>query len=613
MTDIFADATITPTEIPAGDSDEFVIRLVVGPDYPDRATRIVFDFMGMLGTSCVTAECNEESGYVEAYVSNPDVTWTRRCWSVDRAKFAERGDRPREGQRMVALDLSAGIGEGDVIELHWGETLGGFGPGAKATIVVPRPNFEAFVDVRFFADQERGMPDLARSFVGYDRPEPDETVRLTYRVLPREVKRLRLFRQTRRTTLVPFDRFWNVADVEALEEIACAEAPVDALAIRHEQGTFVFERGDAQVTSKRLPMTETPRMDDVFEGHNLYWGDIHTHSAYSCDACTRAAMDMTPGDLMVFARERACLDFFAVTDHQDPAGDETAKIGPEWWAATLDDVREHNRPGEFVVFPGIEFRAARERLDGGPTQMRGDTVIVFNYLPEYDEVNDVRLQDMRAVWRTLAGRDFMSIPHFHSPGNLPAGEWWAPEDMRLEPVLEIYSDHGSYEREDALENARAVCKAFREDRCAAWLLKQGYRYGFAANSDDHKGHVGVNGVTAVFARDLTGDAIFEAYRARCVYATTNARIRLIFTGNDALMGSVVPNDSVKRLRIDVVGESTLKRVDVFRNGEQFERFRPDGLAFATEMQVREAEPSNWYVRVTQQDNHIAWSSPIWFE
>jgi len=31
------------------------------------------------------------------------------------------------------------------------------------------------------------------------------------------------------------------------------------------------------------------------------------------------------------------------------------------------------------------------------------------------------------------------------------------------------------------------------------------------------------------------------------------------------------------------------------------------------MQVREDEPSNWYVRVTQQDNHIAWSSPIWFE
>ena len=112
---------------------------------------------------------------------------------------------------------------------------------------------------------------------------------------------------------------------------------------------------------------------------------------------------------------------------------------------------------------------------------------------------------------------------------------------------------------------------------------------------------------------MTRDAIFEAYRARRVYATTNARIRLIFTGNDALMGLVVPNDSVKRLRIDVVGESTLKRVDVFRNGEQFERFRPDGLAFATEMQVREAEPSNWYVRVTQQDNHIAWSSPIWFE
>jgi len=76
---------------------------------------------------------------------------------------------------------------------------------------------------------------------------------------------------------------------------------------------------------------------------------------------------------------------------------------------------------------------------------------------------------------------------------------------------------------------------------------------------------------------------------------------------------VAPNDPTKRLAIDVVGESDLKRVDVFRDGEQFERFRPDGIAFATEMQVREPGPSNWYVRVTQLDNHVAWSSPVWFE
>ncbi len=609
MPGVFAEATLTPTEILAGDSDEFVIRLVAGPDYPDQPTRIVLDFMGMLGTSCVTAECNEESGYVEAYVTNPEITWTRRCWSVDRQCFAEQGDRPREGQRMLVLDLSAGIVEGDVIEVHWGETLGGFGPGAKATIVVPRPDFEAFIDVRFFADQEEGVPDLARSFVGYDRPEPDECVRLTYRVKPREVKRLRLIRQVEGARLIPFDRFWNVAEVAELPAVAEA----DDAATRHAEGVFTFARSDVQVTSRELPITQTPRMDDVLDGYNLYWGDVHTHSMYSCDCFTRAALDMTPGDLMVFARERAGLDYYAVADHHDCSGREENKIGRERWEATLADVSEHSRPGEFVVFPGIEYRATQERLDGQPSQMRGDTAIVFNYQPDYDEINQVELQDMRAVWEVLAGRDFMSIPHFHGPGNLPEGVWWVPEDMRYEPVLEIHSDHGSYEREDVLENGRAMCKHFREDRCAVWLLQQGYRYGFVANSDDHKGHVGVNGVTAVFARELTGDAIFEAYRARRVYGTTNARLRLIFTGNDQLMGSVVPNDPTKRLRIEATGESTLKRVDVFRNGEQFESFRPDGISFSTEMQVREDEPSNWYVRVTQQDNHIAWSSPIWFE
>ena len=609
MPDIFAAATLTPTEIRAGDSDEFAIRLIAGPGYPDGPTRIVFDFMGMLGTSCPTLLCNEESGYVEAYVSNPDVSYDKRVWSPDRQDFAGPADRPREGQRMVVLDLSAGVRPGDVIELHWGETLGGFGPGAKVTTVVPRPDFEAFIDVRFFADQERGLPDLARSFGGYDRPEPDETVRLTYRVLPREPSRLRLVRQVDRALLVPFDRFWNVAEVDDIAQVAEA----DDVPERTPQGTFRFGRNDVRVTSRSLPMTQTPRMDDVFDGWNLYWGDLHTHSMYSCDCCTRSALDMTPGELMAFARDRAALDFFAVTDHHDPAGNEAVKIGVHGWEATLADVREHTRPGEFVVFPGIEFRAARERLDGGPCQMRGDTCIIFNWQPAYEEINDIALQDMRAVWQVLAGRDFISIPHFHAPGNLPEGVWWAPDDMRLEPVAEIFSDHGSYEREDVLENGRAACKHFRPDRCGVWLLGRGYRYGFVANSDDHKGHVGVNGVTAVFARELTRDAILEAHRERRVYGTSNARIRLLFTGNGRLMGSVAPNDPTKRLAIDVVGESDLKRVDVFRDGEQFERFRPDGIAFATEMQVREPGPSNWYVRVTQLDNHVAWSSPVWFE
>ncbi len=79
------------------------------------------------------------------------------------------------------------------------------------------------------------------------------------------------------------------------------------------------------------------------------------------------------------------------------------------------------------------------------------------------------------------------------------------------------------------------------------------------------------------------------------------------------MGSVIPNSKEKVFLIDVVGENNLKKIDLFRNAEHYKRFIPTGKTFKTEFKVADEEPSNWYVRVTQLDNHLAFSSPVWFE
>ena len=161
---IFSRTTLSPTEVAAGDSTEFIIRLVVGPDYPDQPTRIVFDCQDMLGTSCPNARMNEEPGYVEAYVSNPDVTYAKsflKCGAYELGAecYADgSSNTPLEGQRMIQLDLSAGLTAGDVIEVHWGETLGGFGPGTRVTHVVPRPDFRAWIDVREKPSQSTSPP-----------------------------------------------------------------------------------------------------------------------------------------------------------------------------------------------------------------------------------------------------------------------------------------------------------------------------------------------------------------------------------------------------------------------------------------------------------------------
>jgi hypothetical protein len=85
----------------------------------------------------------------------------------------------------------------------------------------------------------------------------------------------------------------------------------------------------------------------------------------------------------------------------------------------------------------------------------------------------------------------------------------------------------------------------------------------------------------------------------------------MFTKNGALMGSELPAGAGKRIVIEAAGEEPLKAVELLKDGEPWRRFRPEGDEFRAEFDVECADPSNWYVRVVQADNHLAYSSPIW--
>ena len=96
---------------------------------------------------------------------------------------------------MFVLDLSPGLRAGDVIEVHWGETGCGYGAGTKVTTVVPCPDYDALIHVRYFCHQDDGLPDFGRSWAGHDRPEPQCEIPLRFRVLPRKPHHLRLLRK----------------------------------------------------------------------------------------------------------------------------------------------------------------------------------------------------------------------------------------------------------------------------------------------------------------------------------------------------------------------------------------------------------------------------------
>ena len=406
MREIFKSCSLTPELFAAGDSDEIIIKLTIGKDYTNSASRIIFDFTATLGTSLPNHMMNEMSGYTEAYVDNPYVRWNLRIWDVYEGFVTRDNPGGRESPRIVVLDLSEGLRSGDTVELHWGETTGGFGPGAKVTSVVPYPEgFKGRIDVRYFSDPERGLPEYGPDFGDYERPAADYEENLTYLVKPREVRRLRFIRANRKSLLVPYDRFWNTAVIDDIESIVEGGEAAE----KNTHGVFEFTGKNIQLRPKNLSMTESVDMHDAYNGMNIYFGDLHAHSRYSSDVKRVTRVEMRPEQLMDFARYRSGLDFFAVADHHIPERADI-RIPEVEWNATLEAIKSRHRDEDFVVFPGFEY-----------SDERGDTCFIFNGLPGYDVIDVPDSKNLNDIWSFLRSKncDFMSIPHLHNYGSLP--------------------------------------------------------------------------------------------------------------------------------------------------------------------------------------------------
>lgn len=598
-----SSAEVTPKKVLAGDSVEFTIRLKTGEEGISEGSRIILDLPAYLGYTRPSCFGQEAHGFVEVFCSNPDVEYQKRVYNIEKDEFGQKTQNPFAlmAARFLVLDILTGdLEDGEELEIKWGYVRDNMGIGTKVTTLVLKRDFFNSIYLRYFRDGSQGLPDYGRDFKGFQRPAVDQEIELNFQVLPREAEKMRLIRRNDRSSLLVLDRFGNIADTDGVNDYIKEDIDVS----KNDYGVFEISDPDLGLTSKELPLLESPSIKNVYKNMNIYFGDMHTHSSVSNDCIERERMEIEPEEMYKYGRDEACLDFMAITDHHQPWDIERNKIGRENWEKIKKAADKYNQVGIFAAFPGIEFRC-----------VRGDTQIVFADEISYDEIDNNKIKDIHYLWEHFDGKNYISIPHFHNPGSLDEDEWFKCPDSNIEPVLEIYSCHGSFERQEVLERKppETYDKQKRDDRTGQYFLNKGFHYGLAANSDGHKGNPGRNGLTAVFAEELTKDSILEAIRKRHCYGTTNARIKLLFTINDHLMGSILPNVEEKELYLNIEGENTLKAVDIIKNGELYRRFRPDGKGLEKSIKIKDTEPSYWYIRVVQIDNHMAYSSPIWFE
>jgi hypothetical protein len=344
----------------------------------------------------------------------------------------------------------------------------------------------------------------------------------------------------------------------------------------------------------------------------IFWGDIHTQSKYHGPGSWSVR---SPSELYRYARDVTHLDFAAVTDDVSPLGDG--------WLETQQAAMDHYEPGKFVSFKAFEWCSKRY---GHRNTIFNEVEVEDNYPQSLFDGN------IEGFWEFFRNKDVIMIPHH-------TFLWtkWEYHKPELEPLVEIRSCWGTSEKPGNPDWTHSI----KTDGGVQAALGRGYKLGIIGSTDTCTGlpgrsipnserwsfHHQKGGLAAVYAPELTRDAIFEALKNRRTYGTTGVRIILDFDINGHPLGSELMWDgNIKpRLKVKAIGTDLIRKIEIIRNNEDIQVFNIRDDIFELDFEdcsdleevaitdVNGVQIVYYYVRLTQYDGEMAWSSPIWLQ
>ncbi|MBI4910624.1 MAG: DUF3604 domain-containing protein, partial [Acidobacteria bacterium] len=340
--------------------------------------------------------------------------------------------------------------------------------------------------------------------------------------------------------------------------------------------------------------------------YKLVWGELHRHT----DVDHHGRPDGTIEDAFRYARDAAALDFFATTEHIGPAPKE-GTLGEDgmnpmtWWRSQkFSDLHRVNG----VFEPLYAYESSK-------TAPQGHRNIVFpsrgGHL--YGGIEGETRNDPRPLWSALrkASHPAIAIPHQLTD----SGVDWNLNDPDLTPVMEIYqSRRQNYEYDGAPQPPGVEQRWGKRAGSWAWdALSKGLRIGFIASSDHMSSHMSY---AAVYVEDISREGIFEALRQRRTFAASEniiLTLRLIAPGREYFMGEEARITGAPRFSITAIGRKPIDTVEIVRNGQFVFTAKPNKDRVAMEFTDPQfpAGEAYYYLRVTQTDGNLAWSSPIW--
>lgn len=354
--------------------------------------------------------------------------------------------------------------------------------------------------------------------------------------------------------------------------------------------------------------------------YNMYFGDLHTHTAYS------DAWEGTPWDAFA-AGEEAGADFMATTDH-------VYLLSPNEWTDTMLAAKFYTSD-TFVAMAGYEYwtMAGHEYWHTGSGEIN-----VFNTTNLPPEVND---HAKHANPATLASRGVGS--HASRGGDLPTfydwlagqsgavGQWNHPTYITRNFLDFAYLT----ENHDKAMGIIEVWNWKYTESSYIMALDKGWHVMPSANSDTHSPDwiSGSEVRTVLLAPSLTPDDLYGAMSAGRGYATLDRNLHVSYTLNGAILGSVLSPSAttyVASIHIedpDGVPSDDITLVEIVSDGGIVVASIPtSGTTVDLTITLNSVSAHYFYLRVSTASellsmsyNHLAgdrsgvtaWTAPVW--
>ena len=390
--------------------------------------------------------------------------------------------------------------------------------------------------------------------------------------------------------------------------------PAAAMADGKVTVTVTVKRADKKETSKTWSFTIG---EATFQ---RYFGQLHSHTQYSDGA---GSLDSALAYVKALP-DNANVDFVAFTDHSNyfdksgaanPEGalydmTKATEYSQQTWKSYKDAVAAFNteNAGSMVAIAGFEMT-----WSGGPGHINTFNtpgIVSRNNTTLNDKTKDAGLQAYYKLLSQTEGVD--SISQFNHPGTtfgnfIDFGYWDAVVDTRMY-MVEVGNGEGQI-------GAGGYYPSYEQYIMA---LDKGWHVAPTNNQDNHKGRWGDanDARDVILADDFTEDGIYEALRARRMYATEDKNLDLDYTVNGSMMGSII--DVPEKLNFEISFNDpdrtdSIAKVELVVNSGKVAYTWNSAADLAKGSVSVELAPeyTYYFVRVTEGDGDLAVTAPVW--